>query len=89
MYEVIEETERQRQASLDNAGLVCSDWARPRRAEQRNGKDYPQECLGYPQSEQTRDRPMGKERRVCRAAWANFFLMNSAAYFTMRSDCQA
>lgn len=30
---------------------LCSDLVCPHQAEQRNGKDYPQECLGCPQTE--------------------------------------
>lgn len=41
--------------------LVCPHWA-----EQRNGKDYPQECLGCPQTEQAAWLANGRE--ACRAA---------------------
>lgn len=41
--------------------LVCPHWA-----EQRNGKDYPQECLGCPQTEQAAW--LANEREACRAA---------------------
>lgn len=41
--------------------LVCPHWA-----EQRNGKDYPQECLGCPQTEQAAWLANGRE--ACRVA---------------------
>lgn len=41
--------------------LVCPHWA-----EQRNGKDYPQECLGCPQTERAMWLANGRE--ACRAA---------------------
>lgn len=41
--------------------LVCPHWA-----EQRNGKDYPQECLGCPQTERAAWLANGRE--ACRAA---------------------
>ncbi|KAG7466679.1 hypothetical protein JOB18_007530 [Solea senegalensis] len=60
---------------------LCCELVCPRRAERRNGKDYPQECLGCPQTQRPRDRPMGSESAERRA---NVFLMNSAACSTER-----
>lgn len=45
---------------------LCCDLVCPHRAEQRNGKDYPQECLGCPQTERAAWLANGSE--ACRAA---------------------
>lgn len=65
---------------------LCCVSVSPRCSEQRNGKDYPQECLGCPQTERSA-RPTDQWESA--AEWrANFFLMNSAACSITESDCQ-
>lgn len=54
LYEV-SEREREKQGflkALTMQALSC-DSGSSHRAEQRNGKDYPQECLGCPQTERS------------------------------------
>lgn len=64
---------------------LCYDSGSLRCSEPRNGKDYPQECLGCPQTETLRTTGQWESA----AEWrANFFLMNSAACSIMESDCQ-
>lgn len=73
VYEV-RERESVKERSIENRAFwkaltmqsLCSDLVCPHRAEQRNGKDYPQECLGCPQTERAAWLANGSE--ACRAA---------------------